>query len=104
MTYQLTASDWTEVRRIADDLMDAVMAGSIASASGQASIKRHIEIILSREIVTAQADYDAQVTAEETHRNTGPQQWEDHPISHCAPAYCGRYAGQRRDSRPEATS
>jgi len=92
MTYQLTESDWTEIRRISGDLMDAVMAGSTASASGQASIKRHIEIILSREVATAQDGYEAKLREEETHR------WEfgHHPIAECRIDWCGRYRGQRR--------
>lgn len=96
MTYELTGSDWTEVRRIADEIIEAVSA-SQPRVYDREVLRRQIEQITARNIVKAQTDYDAQVTAEETHK------WDfgSHHISECQIDWCGRYRGQRRDSATE---
>jgi hypothetical protein len=98
ITRHLSVQDWAEIKRITGE----IMAGM--DCFNPSKFEDHVRGVLARNVMAASAAYDAALAAEETHHNMGPQQWEDHPISHCAPAYCGRYAGQRRDSRPEATS
>jgi hypothetical protein len=51
--------------------------------------------VLAEAIVKAQTDYDARLREEETHR------WEfgHHSIAECQIDWCGRYRGQRRDTR-----
>lgn len=97
----LAPEEWAEIRRIAGEIMDAVMAGSIAHDSGQRSIRRHIEMVLARNVTAAQRAYEAQAAAEEIHDfppSEDTYQFPAHPVSECRPDFCGRYAGQRRDS------
>lgn len=98
----LSVEEWDEIRRIADEIMEAVMAGSTTHQSGQASMRRHIEIVLARNVAAAAQMYGTQAAEEETHRQgTVPgarHHYPDHPISACSPDFCGRYAGQRRQT------
>lgn len=90
----LTEQEWDEIRRISGEIMEAVMVGSIAHDSGQASMRRHIEMVLARNIAAAGKAYEDKLAAEETHT------WEfgQHHIGECQIDWCGRYRGQRRES------
>lgn len=93
MPYQLTTGDWDEIGRITDEIMSDY-------PKNKSAFEYHVRRVLAKAIVAAQEDYDAQVTAEETHL------WDfgSHHISQCQIDWCGRNRGQRRDSATEATS
>jgi len=85
MTYQLTESDLREVERITSEIMSGQMDDRLRFAD-------HVREVLSKNLIIAQDEYDATLTAEETHR------WEfgHHSIAECRIDWCGRYRGQRR--------
>lgn len=95
----LSEEEWAEIRRISGEIMEAVMAGSIAHESGQHSIRRHIEIVLARNVTAAQRTHEATLAAEEIHKpHSLEAPFGEHAISACSLDFCGRYAGQRKDS------
>lgn len=88
----LTPSDWAEIKRITTEIMSGI------STADPAATESHIRGVLARAIVSANAEYDAKLADEATHK------WEfgSHSISECRIDWCGRYRGQRRDSVAEA--
>lgn len=86
----LTPEDWDEIRQVADEIMQGYAARS------PAEFRRHVEGVLAARLTAAMQAYEDQEAAELIHK------WEfgEHPISRCAPDWCGRYRGQRRDSQP----
>ena len=87
MPYQLTASDWSEVERITDEIMVPAYRGM-----SREEFRTHVKATLAANMVASQDDYDARLREEETHR------WEfgHHSIAECRIDWWGRYRGQRR--------
>lgn len=99
----LAPEEWAEIHRISGEIMEAVMAGSIAHESGQHSIRRHIEIVLARNVTAAQRTYEAALATEEIHKpHSLDAPFGEHAISACSLDFCGRYAGQRRETFRDA--
>jgi hypothetical protein len=65
------------------------------------AFRKHIQQVLARNIIAAQQTYDMQAAAEEIHRAPPPEdtyQFTEHHISECRYDWCGRHAGQRRET------
>lgn len=94
MSNELTPADWAEIDRVVDEIMEEVMRGSTSYKAGEEDVRRGIRNVLIRHIMT---DLAASET-EEIHQY-GDSRYQWHHIRDCRLEFCGRYAGQRRDSR-----
>lgn len=93
----LSPQEWAEVKRITREIMEG-----FSEPDKRPAFERHIQQVLARNIAAAAKTYDTQAAAEEIHDyppSEDTYQYPAHPISECSPDFCGRYAGQRRDSR-----
>jgi hypothetical protein len=86
----LTSQDQAAIAALTRDIMDLV--DNRTSTDG---LRQSITGLLTRRIAEASRAYDAQQAAEETHST---DRTAKHHISDCAPGYCGRHPGQRRDT------
>lgn len=82
----LSPQEWGEIRHITQEIMDLIPA-----TARHERLAHEIGAVLARNVLAANQEYE----------ETLVHKWEfgEHPISRCQPDWCGRYRGQRRDSR-----
>lgn len=88
LTSSLSVDEWEMIKRISTELMAGI------STADPKRTEDHIRGVLARNLMAANAEYDAKLADETVHK------WEfgEHAISDCRIDWCGRYRGQRRDS------
>jgi len=87
-----TEQDHAEIAALTGEIMHLV-----DNCTSTADLQQSITDLLTRHITEADRAYEQQLAAERTHSTDATAK---HDISDCSPGYCGRYAGQRRDTPP----
>jgi hypothetical protein len=85
----LTSQDHADLAALTDEIM------TIVTGHPGGALRDSVLALLTRRVTEAGRAYDAQLAADETHST---DQTAKHHISDCSHNYCGRYAGQRRDT------
>jgi hypothetical protein len=91
----LAEDDKRQFESLTNDIM-SIFRDGLFTKSTQTEIHGRVRELLTRRIREASQAYDAQLKAGEMHSTDLTAR---HDISDCEPDYCGRYPGQRRDSR-----